>query len=281
MIQTWTDLAALLDAHSETSRLDAQVLFAHVLGKPRSWLLAHPEAALTPQQTADLQTTVNQLLAGEPLPYILGHWEFYGLDFFVTPDVLIPRPETELLVENALRHAALKKAPTQILDVATGSGCIAIALAVQLPGVVITATDISPAVLDVARANVEKYQVADRLQFIQADLLDFEPSDDNLQPIDILTANLPYIPTGTLRRLDVYGKEPTLALDGGQDGLDLIKRLLENAGPILAEEGVILLEIEATQGKSAAALARINFPDAEISVQPDLAGHDRLLIIQT
>jgi release factor glutamine methyltransferase len=246
--------------------------------------LTHPEAALTPEESATFERGLARLQAGEPLPYILGHWEFYGLDFFITPDVLIPRPETELLVDTALKQLAGGNHPAIILDVGTGSGCVAISIASHCPGAQIVATDISAAALAVAQRNAERHGVADCIQFIQADLFPLTPPPLPLGEgegvrIDLLLANLPYIPTATLHNLDVYGKEPTLALDGGPDGLTLIRRLLEAAPPILAPGGGMLLEIEATQGEAASRLARDYFPRADIHILPDLAGYDRVLQI--
>jgi release factor glutamine methyltransferase len=273
-------IQAFLTQHASRFTLfDLQLLLAHVLNRPRTWILAHPEAELNLEQLTAFESALGRLQAGEPLPYILGHWEFYGLDFLVTPDVLIPRPETEHLVETALQ-SAIRNPQSAILDVATGSGCIAIALAIHLPGAHITATDISSAALTVAQANALRHCISDRIEFVQADLLEtFKRS--HVHTFDLLTANLPYIPTSTLHGLEVYGKEPTLALDGGPDGLDLIHRLLAAAPGVLAPGGLALLEIEATQGENAQALARQHFPAAQIRVLTDLAGHDRLLVIQT
>jgi release factor glutamine methyltransferase len=270
-------IQALLTHHaSRITLLDLQLLLAHIFERPRTWILAHPEAELTPEQRAAFESALARMQAGEPLPYLLGHWQFYGLDFHVTPAVLIPRPETELLVETALDFSRNTPHQLRILDIATGCGCIAIALAVHLPGASITATDISPAALSVAQANAHRHQVADRITFIQADLLDLP-----LAPCSLLLANLPYIPTPTLLGLDVYGKEPTLALDGGPDGLTLIRRLLAAAPGVLAPGGLALLEIEASQGRAAIELACQHFPAAQCRILPDLAGRDRALAIQT
>ena len=286
----------------ETPVLDAQVLLAHILGKNRAWLLAHPEVQLTSPQADALETAIGQLQAGTPLPYILGEWEFFGLDFDVTPDVLIPRPETELLVETAL--AWLRTHPQHVyrfLDVGTGSGCIAVTLAVHVPRARIVATDISPDALAVAFGNAVKHGVEERIDFVEADLLpvDGGPFDGAqggvstvyglLSTVNVLTANLPYIPTETLHGLDVYTHEPTLALDGGPDGLETIRRLLTLiAGQM--EEGsalndpskgsLVLLEIENRQGLAVKALARAAFPAAEIFIKKDLAGNDRLVVIE-
>ncbi len=264
--------------------LEGQVLLAHVTGRSRSWLLAHPDASLTPEQEQALETAARQREAGVPLPYILGHWEFFGLDFNVSPEVLIPRPETELLIETALRwvrtHPPLETA-YRFIDIGTGSGIIPVTLAVHVPSAEITATDISPAALEIARQNAEKHGVGGRIRFIEADLLDRRPStvDELPSSVDVLTANLPYIPTETLKELDVFNKEPTLALDGGPDGLDLISRLLAQITARQVSVGLILLEIEARQGLAVKALAREHFPDAEIEIKKDLAGHDRLAVV--
>ncbi|MEJ5223988.1 MAG: peptide chain release factor N(5)-glutamine methyltransferase [Anaerolineales bacterium] len=266
--------ARRLEAHTDTPALDARVLLAHVTGQSAAWLLAHPEAEVTPEHAQAYEDALHRLALGEPLPYILGHWEFFGLDFEVTPDVLIPRPETELLVEKALRW--LKKHPTRrrAVDVGTGSGCIAVALAAHIPDLSIVATDISPAALDVARRNIHKHGLSERIQTECCDLL---PLDT--RPLDLIVANLPYIPTDTLRSLDVYGREPTLALDGGPDGLDIIRDLMARAPRRLAPGGLMLLELEASQGIQAVALAYDTFSSASIHLHKDLAGHDRLLEI--
>ena len=277
-----------------TPTLDAQVLLAHVLGKSRSWVLAHPEAQLTPQQESALETAIGQLQNGTPLPYILGEWEFFGLDFDVTPDVLIPRPETELLIETAL--AWLRAHPEHVynfLDVGTGSGCIAVTLAIHVPRARIVATDISSAALAVAFGNAVKHGVEERIDFIQADLLpqtvdggpwtanaDLSTVHGLLSTVNVLTANLPYIPTETLVDLDVYTHEPTVALDGGPDGLALIQRLLALIAGEMIEGSLVLLEIENRQGAAVKALARAAFPAADIRIKKDLAGHDRLVVIE-
>ncbi len=270
-------IAIRLRTCSETPELDAQLLLAHILNRPRSWLAAHPETLLDPEPVAALKRLARRLQAGEPLPYLLGEWEFFGLPFYVTPDVLIPRPETELLVERAIFWLNRKESAAEVLDIGTGSGCIAVALAVNVPQVRVTASDISSAALSIAHRNAERHRVADRVTFIQADL--FPPS---LSPrsCSLITANLPYIPTTTLRGLPIFGREPTLALDGGADGLALIRRLLEKAPSVLAPGGRILLEIEASQGEKAISLAKDVFEQADIRLHKDLAGLDRLVEIQ-
>ncbi len=273
-----------LAAHSESPGLDAQVTLAHTLGRSRAWLLAHPEAAVPAEIAAIYLNMLAQLEKGTPLPYVLGSWEFFGRRFKVSPAVLIPRPETELLVEEALavlRTRTNPAAPPRVVDVGTGSGCIAITLAAEIPGLRLAALDISGEALAVARENAARHGVDRRLDFLLGDLL------ESLEgPFDLVCANLPYIPSATLDGLAVFGKEPTLALDGGPDGLALVKRLLaqlapggKNAGR-LAPGGMALLEIEATTGAAALALARQTFPGAGCSLLTDLAGHDRVLRIE-
>lgn len=268
-------------------------MLAHVLGKPRSWVLAHPEATLTEKQSQVWEESLRLLERGIPLPYILGHWEFFGLDFIVTPAVLIPRPETELLVEQAIAGCGMRIAeslPPAIhnpnseiawaADVGTGSGCIAISLAVLLPNLQVIATDISLPALQVARRNAHKHSVAERIHFVQTDLISPFLSHASA-PFHLICANLPYIPTRTLRALPVFGREPTLALDGGVDGLDCIRRILDDARRCLAPDGLLLLEIEESQGEAARRLAGEAFPEREVGVLPDLAGRDRLLVVRT
>jgi release factor glutamine methyltransferase len=273
---TLDNLQSAVFHKNDTPRLDAQVLMANVMGKPRSWVLAHPEAPLTPEQQTRLSTYVNQLETSVPLPYVIGHWEFFNLDFDINPHVLIPRPETELLVEAALEWLVANPHARRIADIGTGSGCISVSLAHHIPDLHVTATDISEAALEVAHSNAIKHGVSEQISLIHTDLL--PPTDDTF---NLICANLPYIPTKTLHQLDVYRREPTLALDGGHDGLKIIRKLVYMAPKYLASRGAMMLEIEANHGKTAIELATKQFPDSEIKIIPDLAGHDRLLIIQT
>jgi len=276
-----SEITNQLTSISDTPALDASVLLAYLLHKPRSWVMAHPELTLTTEQQKQLDDSLRRLERGESFPYVLGHWEFFGMDFEVTPNVLIPRPETELLVERAI--AWLKESPLRrsVADVGTGSGVIAISIAVHVPQAHVLATDISHRALEVARRNAGKFDVLHKVDFVQCDLLP-ERHTPLLRELrfDLICANLPYIPTETLHNLPVFGREPTLALDGGDDGLELIRRLLRMAPDWLAPDGLILLEIESTRGNSASNLARDLFPEAAIHLHQDLAGRDRLLEIR-
>jgi len=302
-----TDITTRLAPISDTAALDASVLIARVINKPRTWVMAHPELTLTTEQQDQLDGSLERLEHGESFPYVIGRWEFFGMEFEVTPDVLIPRPETELLVEKAI--VWLQESPSRktVADIGTGSGAIAVSIAIHATGVNILATDISSKALQVAKRNAEKHGVSERIEFVECDLLPEKSSTlaphahlprvqvpgsagvvnrkhlrrtpVQVSSIDLLCANLPYIPTKTLSLLPIVSREPTIALDGGDDGLDLIRRLMNIAPAWLTPSGLILLEIEATQGLKALSLAREAFPQAYISLQQDLAGKDRLLKI--
>jgi release factor glutamine methyltransferase len=278
--------AARLSPLSDTPELDAEVLIAHVLDKERTWLLAHDDAPFDAQTLATLENSVQRLEDGEPLPYVLGHWEFFGLDFDLTSDVLIPRPETELLVERAIPWLQASNKRRAIADIGTGSGCIAISIATHIPSAQLLATDISRAALEVARRNALKQHVEQQIEFIECDILPLpNPSfplgdGQGVRKFDLICANLPYIPTGKLQSLPIYGREPTLALNGGDDGLDLFRRLLALAPDCLTPGGRMLIEIEATRGTTALSIAYDAFEEAEIHLYQDLARQDRLLEIQ-
>ena len=269
-------LRTALTPWSETPGLDAQTLLTHVLDRPRAWLLSHSEAALTPLQASALEEVLARLSKGVPLPYVIGHWEFFGLDFVLSPQVLIPRPETEQLVETALTWLRIHPERRRAVDVGSGCGCIAISLAVNVPDLMVIATDVSRPALAVAARNATRNGVYEQVICVQADLL--QPV---INKFDLICANLPYIPTSSLQDLHVYHQEPILALDGGPDGLSIISRLVENAPGWLAPGGLLLLEIEDSQGVPAYQLSAQVFPQAEITIFPDLAGKDRLLSIQT
>jgi len=278
------EIADRLRGLTDTPELDAQVLLAHILDTSRTGLVAHPDTLLTAPQADSVRGALSRLEAGEPLPYLLGRWDFYGRQFEITPDVLIPRPETELLVERALtwlQEHRDKFSPLRAADVGTGSGCIAVSLAAQTPNLRVLATDLSLAALNVARRNAVRFGLRARMDFIQCDLL--PPHPDPLPTnshFDVICANLPYIPTATLEQLPVYHHEPTLALNGGPDGLDAIRRLLTIAPQWLAPGGLLLMEIESSQGLAAFSLAFDSFHEAHIRLVKDLAGNDRLIQVE-
>jgi len=275
-VGTW--LAVLrqqLAGISETAALDAQVAMAQILDQPRAWVVAHPELLLEPPLTTRLNQAASRLADGEPLPYVIGHWEFYGLEFEVNPTVLIPRPETELMVETALdwlyRHPDARRAA----DVGTGSGCIAVSLAASIPDLVVYACDCSSSALQVAQRNAVMHHLSSSIHFFQGDLLNSVQTS-----LDLICANLPYIPHKTLTSLPVAAHEPLLALDGGQDGLDTIRRFIPDLPRLLAPGGMCILEIEANQGPAAISLAQSVFPGAVICLLQDLSGLDRFISIE-
>jgi release factor glutamine methyltransferase len=266
--------------NDDSTELDAQLILSHTLRQPRAWLLAHLDTHLTAPQIAATTQTFDKYQAGTPLPYILGHWEFFGLDFDITEDVLIPRPETELLVEKAIAWLQASPERRTIADIGTGSGVIATSIAMRVPDVRILATDISFAALKVAQHNARKFHVHHLIDFLQCDLL--PQHIDNLSTdrhFDLICANPPYIPTDTLHQLPIFGREPTLALDGGADGLDAYRRLFKLTPDWLAPQGMLLVETEATLGVQALSLAYDSFSDVSIHLHQDLARHDRLLEI--
>ena len=289
LAQTTVELQNL----SETPALDAQVLLAHITGKSRAGLLAHPELILSPTQKENLNHALAKLKNNIPLPYVIGHWEFFGLDFRVSDAVLIPRPETEELVERALSWLHANKAQ-YILDVGTGSGIIPISIARNARDLNLVGVDLSSSALNIARQNAElhhrdteifkkkqSYKIGtSTLRFIQSDLFANLPLA-TFKPFNLITANLPYIPTETLKTLDVYAREPTLALDGGTEGLDIIRQLLQDAPDYIAPKGLLLLEIDSSHGKKALVLANRFFPHAKNELIEDLSGRDRFLSIQT
>ena len=261
----------LTDSNIEDVSLEGEILLRHVLGMNRSQLYSNLDTYLSPEKEKSLYELLDRRHQGEPSAYITGHREFYGLDFQVDRNVLIPRPESELLVELAIRLVR-SQAIFSIADIGTGCGAIAISLAVNLPQVTVYATDISPTALEVARLNCLRYGVADRVVLLQGDLL--EPLTG---PTDMIVANLPYVREADLPRSGPLGFEPALALDGGKDGLDKIKSLCCQAGGKLKKGGCLLLEIGEGQAKAVSAILREVFPAATIEVHQDLAGLERVV----
>jgi len=266
----------------DTSRLDAQLLLAHVMGIERALLYAYPERELTAEQEAQFFALIARRARGEPVAYLLGHKEFYGLDFIVDHRVLIPRPETELLVEAALQQIRTRLSGGQtpvVADIGTGSGAIPIVLAVEEPRLpYLYACDISAEALEVARLNCERHHVASRIRLLQGDLLAPLP-----EPVDVLTANLPYVGTEEMAQLapDVLAYEPHLALFSGPKGLALLYRLLDEAqqSATLKKGGVILLEIGYQQREPLQRYLHEHWPQATLTVLRDYAGWERVLQI--
>ena len=249
----------------------------HLLGLNRVELYTGLERELTYDQLEAYSSLIQRRLHYEPTAYITGHKEFFGLDFFVSPSVLIPRPETELLVERAIDFVKNTIGRSCLIaDVGTGCGAIAIALAMHLPHVKIYATDISPAALEVAQYNCQRYGVRDRINFLHGDLLEPLP-----EPVHLILANLPYIRESELGSLspEIAMFEPQLALNGGTDGLEQICKLISHAPDNLLPGSAILLEISPDQSQYVYALVEEHFPYNEVCMTHDLNGLDRVVSI--
>lgn len=264
---------AQLEPTSLSASLDAQLLMAEVLGVSRAHVLAHPERPLSDDESAQFSMLVERRLNSEPVAYLLGRRAFYDREFIVTPAVLIPRPETEDLLERALASLQAARPGAVAVDVGTGSGALAVTFAALRPHVQVYATDISPAALAVARLNAQQHGA--QITFLEGDLL--VPLVEKGIHVDIIMANLPYIDSAVVPTLEVSRHEPILALDGGADGLDLVRRLLEQAPAVIRPGGLILLEIGYNQGTRTAALIQQVFPSAQVEVIPDFAGFDRVV----
>jgi release factor glutamine methyltransferase len=237
--------ASLAEASSQIARRDAETLLAHLLGRDRAWIFAHPEADLDERQKEAFRDLTSRRAAHEPLQYLTGRQEFYGLSMNVTTDTLIPRPETERLVEEVLHWAELQSQPLRILDIGTGTGAIALALATHLPTAEVVACDISAAALSVARDNAERLDLAGRVRFTQSDLLAaLTPELDAGGLFHAIVSNPPYVPAADAPTLhpEVVDHEPHIALFAGPDGLDIYRRLIPQAHAALRPDGLLALE---------------------------------------
>ena len=255
----------------EDPPLESELLLRHVLKISRVQLYLRLDQELSLEENEEFWLLIQRRLGHEPIAYIVGHREFYGLDFYVNPDVLIPRPESELLVEKTLELTRNRPVST-IAEVGTGCGAIAISLASHLPQTKIYATDISAAALRVALNNCQKHGVVNKICLLEGDMLDPLP-----EPVDIVVANLPYVRESELPRINTVNFEPYLALNGGPDGLGKIRRLCTQITGKLRSGGNLLLEIGQGQGRAVIALMHSLLPSAEIELIPDLSGIDRVV----
>ncbi len=264
----------------EDARLEAELLLRHALGLTREALYAGLNQPTPPQAPRTLETLLRRRLAHEPTAYIVGHKEFYGLELLCTQAALIPRPETELLVEEALawldRRDQSGDSPLTI-DVGTGNGAIAVAIAVHAPKANVVAIDTSRPALALARRNAEAHAVAGRIDFVRGDLLTWLRTE-----ADLIVANLPYIPSPLYRALppELREYEPRNALHSGRRGTSAIERLLAGATPLLRPNGLLLAEHAWNQGAKLRAAARAAFPKARVETKRDLAGRERLLVVE-
>ena len=261
----------LVTNNIEDAALESELLLRHALKISRVQLYLDLNQELSPEQEATFWQLIERRLSHEPTAYILGHREFYGLDFYVDPSVLIPRPESELLVEKALKLAQNHTVST-IAEVGTGCGAIAISLALNLPQAKIYATDISAPALKVALFNCQKHGVEDRICLLAGDMLDPLP-----EPVDLIVANLPYVKESEIKAAN---PEPLLALNGGSDGLEKIRQLCHQISDKLCPEGCLLVEIGQGQKRAVTSFLCSLFPWAKIEVAPDLSSIDRVISLR-
>jgi len=255
----------------EDASLEGEILLRHTLSMDRAGLYSELDRELGADQKDIFWNLVRRRLSGEPTAYITGHREFYGLEFYIDHRVLIPRPETELLVEKAI-ELAQTRTMTVVADIGTGCGAIAISLARHFPRLRIYASDVSADALEVARINCRKHGVADRIQLRHGDMLEPLP-----EPVDLIMANLPYVTGEEISRSALADFEPLIALDGGADGLDKIKKLCEQATDKLSHDGGMLLEVGLGQSRLVVGLVHRHFPSASVEVIPDLQGIERVV----
>jgi len=267
----------------EDGHLEARILLEHILKLSPAQLYIQTERILSREQVKSLQELIERRLCREPAAYIVGHREFYGTDFCVDSRVLIPRPETETLVTAGFEFAkgcsnrfSSSARPLLIADVGTGCGAIAISLALNLPQGKVYATDISPSALEVARLNCEHHNVTEQIILVQGNLLEPVP-----EPVDLIVANLPYIRNSDLANLspEITNFEPSVALDGGESGLEQIRRLLKQAERKIRPGGRLLFEIGQEQQKAVASLINHCLPKAKSELVPDSSGIDRAVRI--
>ena len=268
----------LLRAGIGDSRIEADLIWMTALEIDRAELFARGSEQVSTPQAQRAEELVLRRLNHEPAAYLMGHREFYGVDLVVGPGALIPRPDTETLVEEAIRIAARKPHDLIIVDCGCGTGAIAIALAVNVPHANVLAIDISSSALEIAHSNVERHGLGDRITLIEGDLL--EPLTT---PVDFITANLPYVMSNELPTLDpeVRMFEPVTALDGGEDGLDLIRRFLKSVSSHLRPAGVVLLEMDPRQIAMGSEYAASALPNATVRAIDDLTGRPRVLVAET
>lgn len=287
-------LAQLRDAHVPSFTLAAELLLLHVLGRDRTWLYAHPEEEIVEADAQRFLALIARRAAGEPTQYLTGKQEFWGLEFEVTPDVLIPRPETEHVIEVALDRLALKEVRhgsrqitkgegLQIADIGTGSGCIAVTLATELPAARIYATDNSAKALEVARRNAARHRVSDRIEFAQRNLLDADCGSSRVTPdwpllFDLIGSNPPYIGRREAKSLprEVREHEPEAALYGGEEGHEFYANLVAQAATHLKPGGILVLEL----GHNSLPAVQPLFDAAHwtnVAVTNDLAGIPRVI----
>lgn len=260
-------------------RLDAEVLLSHVLKKDRAWLITHISDPLDNGTVKLFESVIARRTRREPLQYITGIQEFWGLEFIVTSDVLIPRPETELLVETALKIMQSTSRQATIIDLCTGSGCVAVSMAKEIGDARIFATDKSDRALAVARENARRHDVSDRIRFLEGDLYGPLEELDLRDQVDIITANPPYIQSGDLPMLqpEVRDYEPKIALIAGPEGVEIQQRIIETAPEFLKKDGALIMEMGMGQAEELKRRVAETGAYSTQEILKDLAGIDRVI----
>lgn len=276
---TWvTDYLTQKDVDSP--RLSAELLLSHVLGLRRIELYTQYSKPVAQEHLDQLRGLVKRAGLHEPVVYLVGRTEFYSIEFEVTCDCLIPRPETELLVQRAIEFLRKREGPQHMCDLCTGCGVIAVAVAKNVPEAKVIATDLSEPALKVAARNVEKHQLQDRIELLEGDL--FEPVIPQLDvsPFDLVASNPPYVSAAEYETLDknVKDYEPRIALYAGEGGLDLYRRIAAKVGQFLKPDGILLLEIGYMQGPAVQELFQQTGDFSDIQIEKDLQKHDRIVV---
>ena len=266
----------LSDHHKESVALESRVIVGHVLKKSNSDLLRDRETELDSYQEAEVLRLMGERVSGKPLAYLIGHREFYGLSFTVNQNVLVPRQETELIIDTVLDSTSVDHGPINIVDVGTGSGCIAVALAVSLKNAKISAIDISNKALSVARQNCRYHLVENRVDLIQGDIL-----RNFFGLADAIVANLPYIRSDEIQYLpSEVLSEPKLALDGDYDGLRFQREFLKQSKTRLKKSGFLAMEMDPQQSATLEIIAKAIFPDKTVTSITDAGRHSRVLFVK-
>lgn len=288
MVQPTTIREALLRASSflqehgcKDPRFEAELLLRHVLGMERARFLASLPDEITSDAIGQLTKLCQRRASQEPLQYVIGTQEFFGREFLVRPGVLIPRPETEILIEQVLHHADhlwAKASELTVVDVGTGSGAIALTLASEKPHWKVSTVDLSADAIEIAKENARKLQLVDKVRFLQGDLL--SPLLERGERVDVLVSNPPYIPSSDVLELDREVKEfePLLALDGGEDGLNCYRLLCEALPRVLQERALVAFEVGIYQAQDVADLMKESGVIDRVEIVPDLAGIDRIVV---
>lgn len=277
--ECWIAAADRLDGAVDDSRIEAEVLLRHVLGWDRARFFASLRDPVDEDAASRMGMLLRRRAGGEPLAYIVGSREFYGLDFHVDPRVLVPRPETELLVDAVIKYADRRRGDgaISICDVGTGSGAVAVALTAHLPGAIVYATDLSANAIEVARLNVWRHGVSDRVHLLRCDLLSGLPG-----PVDVIVSNPPYVRSSEIPTLQrEVQREPRAALDGGPDGMAVMRRLFDNAPAFLRPGGFMAVEIDPRQRDASLEMAGNALTGASITCADDLAGRPRAIVLET